>query len=99
MPYRIQLRKAGIVMCAAVAMACEGGMRSPVGPSATKAPGSALNADGSNLKVSAPIPLVPMFESTNVALTPALAAIGSIGNHVAGNAGMSYRFQVSDSDS
>ena len=99
MPYRIQLRKAAIVMCAAIAMACEGGMRSPVGPSAVKDSSSALNADGSNLKVSAPIPLVPLFEATNVSVTPAMAAIGSSGNHVAGNAGMSYRFQVSDNDS
>ncbi len=98
MPYRIQLRKAAIVMCAAVAMACEGGMRSPVEPSAVKESHSALNADGSNLKVSAPVALVPLFESTNVALTPTLAAIGSIGTNVA-SPGMSYRFQVADSDS
>ena len=99
MLYRIQLRKAAIVMCAAVAMACEGEMRSPAGPSAVKESNSALNADGSNLKVSAPIRLVPLFESTNVALTPTLTAIGSIGRNVSGNAGLSHRFQVSDSDS
>lgn len=99
MPYRIQLRKAAIVMCAAVAMACEGGMRSPLGPSAVRESNSALNADGSNLKVSAPIALVPLFEATNQSLTPALAAIGSIGRNVAGHAGMSYRFEVADSDS
>jgi hypothetical protein len=99
MLYRIQLRKVAIVMCAAVAMACEGEMRSPVGPGALKESSSALNADGSNLKVSAPIPLVPLFEATNQSLTPAMAAIGSIGRNVAGNAGLSYRFQVSESDS
>ena len=74
-------------------------MRSPVGPSAVKESSSALNADGSNLKVSAPIALVPLFEATNVAMTPTLAAIGSTGRNVAGNAGLSYRFEVADSDS
>ena len=99
MPYRIQLRKvATIVMCAAAAMACEGGMRSPVEPSAVTESSAALNADGSNLKVSAPIALVPLFEATNIGLTPTLAAIGSQGRNVAGNAGLSYRFQVSDND-
>lgn len=99
MPYRIDGKKAALVLCAAVTMACEGGMRSPVEPSAVKESTSALNADGSNLKVSAPIALVPLFEATNQSLTPALAAIGSIGHHVSGHAGMSYRFQVADSDS
>ena len=99
MLYRIQLRKAAIVMCAAVAMACEGGMRSPVEPSAVRESSAALNADGSNLKVSAPIALVPLFEATNISLTPALAAIGSQGRNVAGGAGLSYRFEVSDNDS
>jgi len=99
MPYRIQLRKAGIVMCAAIAMACEGGMRTPVGPSAVKESSSALNADGSNLKVSQPVPLVPLFEATNVSVSPILAAIGSQGRNVAGGVGLSYRFQVSETDS
>ena len=36
----------------------------------------------------APIPLVPLFEATNQSLTPAMAAIGSIGRNVAGNAGL-----------
>jgi hypothetical protein len=99
MLYRIQLRKVAIVMCAAVAMACEGEMRSPVGPGALKESSSALNADGSNLKVTAPIPLVPLFEQTNQSLTPNLAAIGSVSPNVVGNAGLSYRFEVADSDS
>lgn len=99
MPYRMQLRTAGIVVCAAVAMACESGMRAPTGPSAVRESSTALNADGSNLKVSAPIALVPLFEATNQSLTPALAAIGSIGRNVTGNVGLSYRFEVADSDS
>jgi hypothetical protein len=95
----MQSRKAGIVVCAVVAMACEGGMRAPAAPSAVRGSSAALNADGSNLKVSAPIALVPLFEATNQSLTPALAAIGSIGRNVAGNVGLSYRFEVADSDS
>ena len=98
MPYRIQLRKVAIVMCAAAAMACEGGMRSPVEPSAVTESSAALNADGSNLKVSAPIALVPLFEQTNISLTPVLSAIASQGRNVSGGAGLSYRFQVSDND-
>ncbi len=96
--YRIELRKVVIVMCAAAAMACEGGMRSPVEPSAVTGSGAALNPDGSNLKVSAPIALVPLFEQTNISLTPQLAAIGSQGRNVSGNPGLSYRFQISDND-
>jgi len=99
MLYRTQLRKSAIVVCAVVAMACEGGMRAPAGPSAVRESSAALNADGSNLKVSAPIALVPLFEATNQSVTPALAAIGSIGRNVAGNTGLSYRFEVADSDS
>ena len=97
---RNQLRKVGIVVvCATVAMACESGMRSPVEPSAVTGTTAALNADGSNLKVSAPIALVPLFEATNIALTPTLSAIGSVGHNVTGNVGLSYRFEVSDSES
>ena len=98
MLYRIQLRKAAIVLCAIVAMACEGGMRSPVEPSAVSESSAALNADGSNLKVTAPIRLVPLFEATNVSLTPVMAAIGSQGVNVS-NAGLSYRFEVADNES
>ena len=87
-----------IVVGAALAAACEGGMPSPAAPTASRESASALNADGSNLKVTPPIALVPLFEATNVSLTPALAAIGSTGRNVA-NAGLSYRFEVSDSDS
>ena len=35
----------------------------PAGPSAVRESSAALNADGSNLKVSAPIALVPLFEA------------------------------------
>jgi hypothetical protein len=97
MNYRIQMKFVAVAACAAMAMACESGMQSPVSPSAVVGGASALNADGSNLKVNAPLALTPLFESTNIATTPVLAARGSVGNYVTG-ATLSYRFQVADSD-
>jgi hypothetical protein len=80
-------------------MACSEGIQTAASPSAvTELSSSALNADGSNLKVTAPIAVTPLFEQTNISLTPVLSAIGSTGRNVS-NASLSYRFQVSDSDS
>src|SRR5688572_9107886 len=98
MPYRNICKSAAVAVCAAVAMACSGGMNAPASPSAVTGAAAALNADGSNLKVTPPIPLIPLFEVTNVALTPTLAAIGSKGVNVIG-ASFAYRFQVSENDS
>ncbi len=98
MSYRIQLKCAAVVVCATVALACSGGANTPASPSAVGESSSALNADGSNLKVSAPIAVTPLFEATNISLTPTLAAIGSQGRNVA-NASLSYRFQLAESDS
>ena len=95
---RMNWKSAALVVCAVVAVACEGGMNSPASPSASvSGAGAALNADGSNLKVSAPIAVSPLFEATNQPLTPTLAAIGSQGRNVT-TTGVSYRFQVSDND-
>src|SRR5688572_26262336 len=47
---RFHMKKTLLVVCAVVAVACEGGMGTPVSPSAVTGTGSALNADGSNLK-------------------------------------------------
>ena len=61
---------------------------------------SALNADGSNLKANAPLAITPLFEATNISITPTLAARGSSGTYVTQTgASLSHRFQVSDSDS
>lgn len=99
MPHRAHWkRKTLLVLWAAAAVACEGGMRSPVGPSALRESASALNADGSNLKVTAPITLLPLFEVTNVSTTPTLAALGSRGVNVSG-AVLAYRIQISDNES
>lgn len=97
MLYRLQWKKAVIVATAVVAAACEGGLRAPVSPSAVAGTGAALNADGSNLKVTAPITLVPLNEITNASVTPTLAAIGSRSVNVLG-AALAYRFQVSRND-
>ena len=98
MQYRIQWKSAEVAVCATVAIGCSDAMPSPVSPSAVAESSSALNADGSNLKVTAPIPLLPLFEVTNVAVTPTLAAIGSKSvNEV--TTPLSYRFQVSENDS
>jgi hypothetical protein len=97
MPYRIQLKYAVVVVCASVAVACSEGPQSPASPSGAGQSSLALNADGSNLKVSAPIAVTPLFEATNVSTVPTLAAIGSQGRNVT-NVGLSYRFQVADSD-
>jgi hypothetical protein len=98
MNYRFQMNCMALAACAVFAVACESGMRSPVSPSAVVGGASALNADGSNLKVNAPLALSPLFEQTNTALKPALAARGSTGIF-ARDAALSHRFQVADSDS
>lgn len=98
MYYRIPGKLAALAVCAVTMAACEATMGTPASPSAVRESASALNADGSNLKATAPIGLVPLFEATNVSLTPTLAAIGSTGVHTT-RASLSYRFQVSDSDS
>jgi hypothetical protein len=92
--YRLQMQAAGLAVCAAMAAAgCQRVMNAPTTPTAVRESVSALNADGSNLKVSAPRGLNPLFEQTNVAVSPTLAGQGSIGRNVA-NVGLSYRFQV-----
>src|SRR5262245_37005895 len=93
MQYRTPVKIALMVVATVVAAACSGGMQSPVSPSAAvRDANSALNADGSNLKASAPAAVSPLFEITNVSLTPTLAAVGSRGVNASGVA-FSYRFQ------
>jgi hypothetical protein len=87
-----------LTACAMAAVACETRMNSIVAPSAVPGTASALNADGSTLKVSAPLALTPLFEQTNTALQPVLAAKGSTGHYVK-DASLSHRFQVSDNES
>ncbi|HYE88083.1 MAG TPA: hypothetical protein VEA16_17090 [Vicinamibacterales bacterium] len=86
------------MLCAAVTAACAGGVNSPVSPSAVVGSVSALNADGSNLKVTAPLAISPLFEITNVTVTPVLAARASQAVHQPATT-LSHRFQVADSES
>lgn len=95
---RFKWKKAALAVCAGVAVACGGAMNSPVSPSAVVGSVNALNADGSNLKVDAPLAVSPLFEITNVSLTPTLAARGSRGVYQTGTS-LSHRFQVADSES
>jgi hypothetical protein len=96
MNYRFEMKKTALVLCAVVAVGCESGMRSPVSPSAVAGGVAALNSDGSNLKVTAPLAIAPLFEATNIALTPTLAARAGAGLYEV--APFAQRFQVSDSD-
>ncbi len=102
MNYRFETKLAAIGVCAALAVACESGMPSPVSPSAVVGGGaSALNADGSTLKVNSPLAVTPLMEQTNTSLTPVLAARASSGLYLTGataSASLSHRFQVADSD-
>src|SRR4051812_31374804 len=99
MNYRFEMKCVSGALCAVVAVACESGMRSPVSPSAAVGSVNALNPDGSNLKVNEPLPVTPLFEATNISITPTLTARGSTGTYATatGNS-LSHRFQVSDSD-
>ena len=93
---RFHMKKTALVLCAVVAVACESGMRSPVSPSAAIGSVSALNADGSNLKASPPLAIAPVFESTNISVTPNLAARAGAAKY--GTAALAQRFQVADND-
>ena len=96
MTYRLEINAVVFAACAAMATAaCQGAAPSPVSPSAVQGASSGLNADGSNLKVTTPIGIFPLFEQTNVAVTPQLAGRVSFGRNVT-TASLSYRFQVSD---
>jgi hypothetical protein len=100
MNYRVTGKSAALVLCAVVAVACESGTSSPVSPSAVVGSGQAVNADGSTLKVNAPLALAPVFEQANTAMAPTLAARASIGVHTtSGTSSLSHRFQVSDNES
>ncbi|HWI20470.1 MAG TPA: hypothetical protein VNT81_22095 [Vicinamibacterales bacterium] len=98
MNYRFDWKKTALVIGAVATVACTGGMNTPASPSAVVGGASALNADGSNLKVNQPLPVTPLFELTNVSVSPTLAARASTGRFQAG-ATLAHRFQVSDSDS
>jgi hypothetical protein len=93
---RFQMKCGALVFGAAVTVACAGGMNSPSSPSPVVGGASALNADGSNLKASSPLAISPLFEATNISITPTLAARSGSGRYEL--ATMAQRFQVSSDD-
>jgi hypothetical protein len=93
---RFHTKKMALAFCAVVAMACEGGMNSPVSPSAVTGSSSALNSDGSNLKASSPLAIAPLFEATNVSATATLSARAGTSRYE--RTSFSQRFQVSADD-
>ena len=98
MNYRLHMKAVTLSVCAAMAAAgCQNAMNSPVSPTAVRESASALNADGSTLKVTAPIGLFPQFEATSVPVSPTLSGRVSFGRNIA-NVPLSYRFQVSDDE-
>ena len=92
------MKKTVLVLFAGVAVACGSSMNSPVSPSAVIGSTSALNADGSNLKASAPLAIAPVFESTNVVVTPTLAARAGASKYGTTTT-LAQRFQVADNES
>ena len=97
MNYRFDWKKTALVLGAVMTVACSGTPNSLVSPSAVLGDTTALNADGSNLKVNQPLPVTPLFELTNVSVAPTLTARGSTGLYQTG-AALSHRFQVAEAD-
>jgi hypothetical protein len=76
--------------------ACQSGVHSPVAPSAVVGLGGELNADGSNLKVSAPLGLSPTDGALSVSTTVSL--VGRLGNGLYAKGDFSHRFQVAEDE-
>ncbi len=93
---RFQLKCVALLVCVGITAACSGAMNSPTSPSAVVGNEFALNPDGSNLKAGSPLAISPLFEATNVSVSPILAARSGGGRYE--TASMPKRFQVSDSD-
>ena len=82
--------------CALTLAACEGGLSTPVSPSAAADVSSALNADGSNLKATAPNGVFPLADATGIPVEAILTVQAARGSHLVAN--FSHRFEVADSD-
>jgi hypothetical protein len=76
--------------------ACQSSVHSPFAPSAVVSLGGELNADGSNLKVSAPLGLSPTDGALSVSTTVSL--VGRLGNGLYAKSDFSHRFQVADDE-
>ena len=77
--------------------ACQGGMATPVSPSAVVGTANALNADGSNLKATAPNAVFPMPDATSVPVEAILTVQAAKGTQITSS--FPHRFEVSDSES
>lgn len=98
MTYRNFVRTAALaVLCGSTLAACEGGMASPVSPSAVTGADGALNSDGSTMKTTAPNGVFPLADQTNVPVVAILTVQGARGVHLITT--FAHRFQVADSDS
>lgn len=98
MNYSLDWKQPALAAVIALGVACSAPMNSPVSPSGAVGNTAALNADGSTLKVDAPLGVSPLFEQTNSITTPTLSARGSRMRYGTA-AGLSHRFQVAESDS
>ena len=85
------------VLCAVTLAACEGGMSSPVSPSAVTGGGGDVNVDGSNLKTTAPNGVFPFADSINIPVEAILTVQPAKARYLVTN--FAHRFEVSDSDS
>jgi hypothetical protein len=102
MTYGRQFKGAALAaLCVATMAACQGSVAGVTSPSAVSGQaGGNLNADGSNLKSTAPLAIFPLFEATNVSQNVSLAAReGTTKFPLPQPQALSHRFQVADSDS
>ena len=82
--------------CAVTLAACEGGVSMPVSPSAVAGGSSALNADGSTLKATAPNAIFPLPDATSIPVEAILTVQPAKGSQIVAN--FPHRFEVSDTD-
>jgi hypothetical protein len=85
----------GVVGVLALAIACGGDSKNPASPSSTPTVGADAAADGSTLKVTAPVPTQPSADETTATVSPLLIFRHSTGKFVAVGS-LTYRVQVID---
>lgn len=98
MTYQAHLKGAALAaLCAVTLVACEGGSSAPTSPSAViGSGGAASNPDGTTIKATAPVGLVPLNDATGIVLSPSLAAQPAAGLYQ--SSALPHRFQISTSD-
>jgi len=99
MTYTTHLKGAALAaLCAVTLVACEGGTPAPTSPSAVVGSGGAAsNPDGTIVKATTPVGLVPTNGSTGASLTPTLSAQPATPRF--GGSAFAHRFQISTSES